>query len=402
MEKLVEQLREIADSCENKAEEFESDEVKQVQDALMEGIQRFDAAWSRAWLGYHARVYKADLEPVKPGEYFDSASDPTQIFSKTRGEWAEYDASHVANTIHARAGEQTFSSIQELGRQARRLFDEKRDNALATVDAVLSVVEDERLKELRDELQNLKSHVPARQFLVLEMPKQFRSLDQRALNEGPAQPPHKVVEARLMEEISHQQQLQQLASNVQSAAAYLEAKLAIHHDGTVDKLKRAFKASIPEGAHEAWNKVGNIFHNTGDMTIQGETNISAASADGSSVGELVGQRVKSKGLSEEDKYAQQQFDRDVAEILTALTRGQEELRDEYQQLRGVVNRLMSVSADDKTVGQLRSQLDDLLDENDRSALRIWVEKIKDGSASVTQGVVSNTLFHELILPLISG
>ena len=68
-------------------------------------VEEVGRAWSGGWLGYHSRVYKADLRPKRPGDYFDTEWGSEGAFSnRTAGEWREFDFETVFDRIVKTAG----------------------------------------------------------------------------------------------------------------------------------------------------------------------------------------------------------------------------------------------------------------------------------------------------------
>lgn len=119
--------------------------------------ERIGKAWSGGWIGYHSRVYKADLQPVLPGEYFDTRWGLDPRFAESRGRWGEHDNDKLVAYI-CKLGK---ISLEITGRAARELgktFERVRDEFVALLAAVGGG--DEFMESALKRARDLRSHDP--------------------------------------------------------------------------------------------------------------------------------------------------------------------------------------------------------------------------------------------------
>jgi predicted nucleotide-binding protein len=177
---------------------------------------------SGSWLGYHARVYYANLAPPPPGAHFSLNSGLRAAFSETTGDWQEYSAEDVENEIQRRAGTPNLKRAREIATQGKGLLEETRGQVLSILEASLSKGKDAYLEKLRDETAAGKV-VTVTDYVRYRRPKgEFISRDSVAVSQGHQCPPHIAVLAEVEALRSPSWNCEKLDKIVQQAAAHMQ------------------------------------------------------------------------------------------------------------------------------------------------------------------------------------
>jgi hypothetical protein len=144
--------------------------------------------------------------------------------NRTSGEWCEYSYEAIHDEILRRADGADPRTIAEAAQVAGKVFDECRQDLLPTFDAVIAAHGDSALKQLREKLEKLRSHISASDFVKTRLPTQVMSLDMRAIQGGLQVPHHLAFEASLMEQLSYGDKVGELAKIARHGAVYLEKR----------------------------------------------------------------------------------------------------------------------------------------------------------------------------------
>jgi hypothetical protein len=195
--------------------------LKNVEDLL----QQMDRAWSGSWLGYQSRVYMKDFAPQGPDDFFDTdwGMDHPTPWHGHRGNWVLVDEHRVRENI---LGNEDVMSVLELSLKATETFDEAKDEAITIVDALLSITSnDDKIQNIRKSIAGIHSHISASDFIKYMMPKQYRTHDMRAIQEGPQVPPHKDIAARIHSAKSRWSALRSLRKEISLFKKYLERRV---------------------------------------------------------------------------------------------------------------------------------------------------------------------------------
>jgi predicted nucleotide-binding protein len=169
-------------------------------DALMKAAEEVGKSWSGSWLGYHARVYYKDLQPVPPGARFSKEWGMMGTFSRGEnlGEWAEYEFDGVVSVIHEMAGDPKCDKIDALGKKAMALFEESQARLLSLLSPALQDHSADTF--LKDTVDKIKKR---RVFTASEFARHFApsgqqmSRDINAIQAGFQTPPHYSVLAEV-------------------------------------------------------------------------------------------------------------------------------------------------------------------------------------------------------------
>lgn len=224
MDALVDDFVRTSRKCERLARTFKKEPLDSMRKRLLQAAQTVGEASSGSWIGYHAFIYKDDLQPKQPGEHFDSGVEPGAYSSVTRGEWAEFSFDAIKKEVLSRAGKPDMDSIIGTYRRIKEGFEECKGELLPAFDALLATHDDEPLRELRDELKKLTSFVSASRFALANAPTLLGSADERAMQGGRQAPLHLQVQAWCLELYSAGNQIAELGRIARHAAQFLRTK----------------------------------------------------------------------------------------------------------------------------------------------------------------------------------
>lgn len=254
MDNILDELERSARRCERHAAQFESDEVTAVVERIVETVNDFDRAWSQSFLGYQADVYTAGFEPTKPGQHFDSQWGGMDRFSnRSSGEWAEYDHDAVIELVFQTARIERPSVLDSLAKQYRDELSIIRDNITPLLDALAAMLNDAKIRDVRDRIAKLKSSYSAEQLFSSMVPKgrQFTH-DMRAMQGGFRCPPHLQAKINVLVSLSYGEQLKKLGVELSSLVKYL--RLVKDMSGNTI-AKRSGKIFIGHGNSEEWKNL---------------------------------------------------------------------------------------------------------------------------------------------------
>lgn len=250
MDNLLDDIALIIRRCESGADVFEREPFKTQLKAINEIVTRIGEAWSGSFIGYHANVYYEGLRKPKPGEFFDSEWGFESAYSsRTHGSWKILDPQQLINHIYEQAGDPDLKKLGAAAKDIEHLFNESKDELLASLDVLLSEKKDIRIKELRAELVKLDSHFLRDTFFKSYLPRQIISRDTMAMQQGPVCPPHLGVLCTMQEYVSHAIQVRELVKITRRVKLYLEKSLKLK-GATV--AKKEGKIFIGHGRSPVW------------------------------------------------------------------------------------------------------------------------------------------------------
>jgi predicted nucleotide-binding protein len=225
MQQIIERLSRLADAVSQATEPLATEDSASSLQALLNSATTVGKAWSNSWFGYHARVYKADLKPRGPGDYFDVEWGFYQAISnKTQGNWGEFDrdgvVEHICDQAHAAI---PLEQLWVLARSVGKGFDAAKDELIPLLAAL--GLEDEFVSAIKMKVEDVRSHDSGTDFVRYRIGKQaVVSRDMRAINEGVQTPPHVSIEAQVFEIQSYKANADVLRKCIQQLARYLSDK----------------------------------------------------------------------------------------------------------------------------------------------------------------------------------
>jgi hypothetical protein len=194
MDTILDRIIRVARRCERAARTFIAEPFATQHKKLLGAAQQVGEAWSGSWIGPHAHIYIQGLRPSQPGEHFDAEWGYTGGFTnRSVGPWCEYAYEAVEAEIAHRCGLDALPNYTELTNQAREVFDPAKAEMLPALDAILSQGNDEVVREQKNKLSELSSHLSASDYITVIRPTQFFTRDTFAMQKGIWVPHHLAV-----------------------------------------------------------------------------------------------------------------------------------------------------------------------------------------------------------------
>lgn len=224
MDDLIKELVQQAQRCNKSAKTFDVAPLKSMTDRVFNVIKEINDAWSGSPIGYHSYVYTVNLQPKRPGECFDSAWGFYRAFgNQTTGDWREYTYDAIERYILTKA-KANEDSLKQSCMQSCDLFNEIKAELLPKLDAILSLKNDNLIKELRDNVAKLEPQYLPRFFEQATFPPNasYGTHDPRAIQGGIQAPPHVQIQSRFLSYLSYGRQLKELAKSIRYVVNYLQ------------------------------------------------------------------------------------------------------------------------------------------------------------------------------------
>lgn len=246
---VYKELFEVADRLAATAAAGQEASIQAPLTALKDAAGVVGQASSGSWLGYHARVYYADLEAPPPGARFSQEWGLKESFAEaTRGDWREYRPEQVKDHVRALACHPDLSEATNSAAKARETFHAAKAEIESILHTELESKADGYLEGLQGELQKTDSMNPSEVIEVLAPKGQVMTRDVIALGQRMQVPPHIEVEAEVMS-IQHAFGICKLASDIaRKAASHLERKSRRH----VAEARIGTNVFIGHGRAMAW------------------------------------------------------------------------------------------------------------------------------------------------------
>ncbi len=193
-----EELFAIADRLAAAASSAEFSAAKDSLSKLEVVSQEAGLAFSGSWLGYHANVYYADLQPPPPGAHFSQEWGlEGGDFSPASGDWEENDPKELNSRLRAKADDPDLSSVEAASAAAAEVFGEAKANIRSILLTESSDRTDTFLSQLLDDLDGLKPFTTS-EILQEWMPKgKIMTRDAIVVGQGTRVPPHQRIKAEV-------------------------------------------------------------------------------------------------------------------------------------------------------------------------------------------------------------
>jgi predicted nucleotide-binding protein len=218
----------------------EAEAIIQPLHALEEALNQVKRSFSGSWLGYHSRVYYADLTPAPPGANFSQEwglKDMSLTSLGSRGDWRQFDPEVVKAHIYQLAEDADLDPARDAATKAQTVFGEVKSEILSIFENELADRPDTFLAKLKDELDRLEP-ISKGEFAQHWSPKgQIITRDMIALGQKTMLPPHIDVLSELAS-IRH-------SFGICKAAADISTKAASH----LERLNRKKVASDRVGTN---------------------------------------------------------------------------------------------------------------------------------------------------------
>jgi predicted nucleotide-binding protein len=223
----AEELLELAARLSAASREIEVEAIGKPLDAVEEVSKKLNASFSGSWLGYHSRVYYANLQPAPPGANFSQEwglKDLPGSSLGSRGDWREFAPDVVKAHIFKSTGGETLDVAKEKARAARETFKSLRPEAISILENELALQDDKFLAKLRDDLADLEPLSSGEVLQRWHRGGDVFTRDTTALGQGAKAPPHMEVLAEVVSIRQSFAACEHAAELCTKAASHLERK----------------------------------------------------------------------------------------------------------------------------------------------------------------------------------
>lgn len=197
---VADDLFKIADRLEIQSKQLQEEEFNKPLQLLTDAAEQIGKAWSGSWLGYHSRVYYADMAESPPGARFSQEWGMMDTFAiqDTVGDWREYLFDDVVSAIQKYAENPDTSEQEERSSAAREVFEESQSQILSRLFTTLETRQDDKfLHDISGKVEKMKVFGASGFIEVMRPSGQMISRDMPAIQAGLHTPPHISVLAQV-------------------------------------------------------------------------------------------------------------------------------------------------------------------------------------------------------------
>lgn len=252
-----EELLEIADRLTAIAEQEAGPEIAKPLEELKDAANEIGKAWSGSWLGYHANVYYANLEPPPPGVHFSQEWGLMDTYASshgTHGEWREFGTEFVESAVFELAGNPDLEPAREFSKKAARAFDAHKSEVVSILTTELTDSSDPFLGQLKNEIDELSVWSKSDVQGALNPKRRVMTRDTTALGQGNRVPPHISVVSEVLAIEYTLGVVEKLAKFARQAGSHMSRQRR--------RLRRAetvgTKVFIGHGGSHAWRDLKDL------------------------------------------------------------------------------------------------------------------------------------------------
>ncbi|MBW7874738.1 MAG: nucleotide-binding protein [Candidatus Cloacimonetes bacterium] len=222
---VADELFKIANSMEAAVTTLKDDSFSKPLQALIDVAEKVGNAWSGSWLGYHSRVYYADLAEPPPGARFSQewGFGDGLYHRDTFGDWKEYRFDDVIEAIKQRSGSPETTKQERTSKATAKEFEDAQSNALSLLSSVIESRKDDKFLEgILEKVEGIKI-LGKGHFIEIYRPRgQIMSRDMLAIQAGLHAPPHIKVLADIHGIRSPFSACEELSKFTRRAASHLQ------------------------------------------------------------------------------------------------------------------------------------------------------------------------------------
>ena len=260
----VEELISLAERLEKAEEPIRSPWANESLGSLEKAIRIAESAWSGSWLGYHARVYHEEMEPLPAGTKFQpewGLFTGEGVDNPSTGRWNKYSREDVLRFIRERARNPDLGPLREASAKAARRHREAREALAPELENLLSRPGGDAILESLAAKVSESVILAEEDFLKKWAPRKVpASKDEIAKAEGLVAPPHLLVKAEVWA-IRHPFMVcGELAKTLRWLASHLgglekkspEARPAANPDARMPAKSEALAIVVGHGKSPLW------------------------------------------------------------------------------------------------------------------------------------------------------
>lgn len=197
---VADDLFKIADRLETQSNQLQEDRFNKSLKLLADVAEEVGKAWSGSWLGYHSRVYYADLAEPPPGARFSQEWGMMDTFAiqDTVGDWRECRFDDVVSVIQKSAENPETSEQEESASAAKEVFEESQSQILSLLFTILETRQDDKfLHNISGKVEKMKVFGAGDFIKVMRPSGEMFSRDMPTIQAGLHTPPHISVLAQV-------------------------------------------------------------------------------------------------------------------------------------------------------------------------------------------------------------
>ena len=222
-----EELFVLARTLKDVAQEAQSATFAEPLDAIEKAVETAGKAFSEFWMGYHSRVYYANLRTPPSGACFSQEWGLMDTYGTghgSRGDWKEFDPKTIEKHIAKFAGNPDLTAARMISQRGVATFSSAKASALSILESELAERPDRFLEKLKGEIEGMKPLSPPEVMAGFMMRQQGTVIirDVRAANQGTQTPPHIVPLAEVVSLRDTLRVCTEAADAITQAASHLE------------------------------------------------------------------------------------------------------------------------------------------------------------------------------------
>ena len=184
-----EELFVLARTLKDVAQEAQSATFAEPLDAIEKAVETAGKAFSESWMGYHSRVYYANLRTPPSGACFSQEWGLMDTYGTghgSRGDWKEFDPKTIEKHIAKFAGNPDLTAARMISQRGVATFSSAKASALSILESELAERPDRFLEKLKGEIEGMKPLSPPEVMAGFMMRQQGTVIirDVRAANQG--------------------------------------------------------------------------------------------------------------------------------------------------------------------------------------------------------------------------
>lgn len=251
------------------------DEIREQFEALREAASEVGRSWSGSNLGYHARVYYRDFQPVPAGVLFSAEwglEERWPVHTPDPG-WMITDGETPRKAVIARAGGVDPRKLEKWLAPFRSDFDAHKENLVSILMAAAKSTKDEFLEKRRAEIEELEAPDPTTLSLRFLPQGQIMTRDTQALTGGRHVAAHQSLLALSYSAKLAERGLRQLVQVARLTAAHVQrlnpkGKMGVQTGGVV--------TFVGHGRSTAWLELKDFLKDRLGLLVSEFNAVSAA------------------------------------------------------------------------------------------------------------------------------
>lgn len=254
MDSVLAEIEQCARRCDQAAAVFNEPRLDDTRLKLLDATSRLAEAWSGSWVGYQSAVYIDGFRPKRPSEYFDIGWGlMNAVGNGTVGAWRPHTYEETVDHIKDVTGIRDFTPLVDAARECENVFEEVKAELVPFLDAMLAESTDGVLKQTKEKILALHSHMSMEDFALSQMPRvQVVCRDEKAMNGGFQAPHHTRFAAWVAEQFSYGMNVSELSKLARHVVRYFRARHQVKRGAAMTPTGTVF---IGHGRASDWRNL---------------------------------------------------------------------------------------------------------------------------------------------------